>query len=461
MLVENDTSISIVAEQQLKNLLTRYARSERAIPVNFRKMLSGECFVDRFTHSLHPYPAKLLAHIPYFFLRNSILSEPGDSVLDVFSGSGTVLLEAVVANRRAYGIDCNPLARLISQVKTTPLEPDALHLEVENLFRRIPKKSTIQTPDVHNISYWYYPHVVEKLKCIKEAITEIQDQSIQDFFAICFSKLARHVSLADPRLSVPVRLKIDQYPEDHFLYEKTEQHRRRLKRINVINEYEKILVSSIQKMSDLWRLRNSLEESFIAGIDAKNISPEYNRPKGYSGLANNSVQLVITSPPYPGAQKYIRSCFLNIGWLEMEPSDNLLSLKMGTIGREELRKDEYTDLVKVGLPRVDRQLSRLFEISPVRASIAAIYLNEMREVFDEIYRVLKPGGYLVLVASNSEICKTVFKTQDFLREMCLQYGFKDRLRLIDVIKSRGLMTKRNKTAGMISREWVHLLEKQH
>jgi WD40 repeat protein len=126
-------------EQHLTQLLGRYSqrRSASAIPVNFRKMLAGECFTDSLTHTLHPYPAKLLMHIPYFFLHNTLLSQPGDNILDVFTGSGTVLLEAIAAGRNAYGADCNPLARFISTVKTKAVSPQKLNTEKEKLLVRI------------------------------------------------------------------------------------------------------------------------------------------------------------------------------------------------------------------------------------------------------------------------------------------------------------------------------------
>jgi hypothetical protein len=66
---------------------------------------------------IHLYPAKLLPHIAAFFLASSELSSKGDKVLDPFSGSGTVLLEALLAGRSPIGADSNPLARLISKVK--------------------------------------------------------------------------------------------------------------------------------------------------------------------------------------------------------------------------------------------------------------------------------------------------------------------------------------------------------
>src|SRR5690242_15642541 len=82
----------------LQILARRYQRQRQAVSINFRELLPALNCADRFNHLLHPYPAKLLVHIPYFFLANDLLSKPGDTVLDPFCGSGTVLAEAQLAN---------------------------------------------------------------------------------------------------------------------------------------------------------------------------------------------------------------------------------------------------------------------------------------------------------------------------------------------------------------------------
>src|SRR5262249_51356950 len=101
----------------LQRLLDRYDRTRRAITVNFHDLVPWVPNGERGTHFIHPYPAKLLRHIPAFFLSNNALSAPGDTVLDPFCGSGTVLLEGLLHERRALGADANPLARLISSAK--------------------------------------------------------------------------------------------------------------------------------------------------------------------------------------------------------------------------------------------------------------------------------------------------------------------------------------------------------
>lgn len=97
--------------------------------------------------------------------------------------------------------------------------------------------------------------------------------------------------------------------------------------------------------------------------------------------------------------------------------------------------------------------------SRIRAVIAATYLNEMRIALHEMYRVLKPGGSAIIVAANSRIAGKEFRTVDYLKTIAEQSGLSLTACFIDAIKSRGLMTKRNHTASVITREWVLMFTK--
>ena len=143
----------------------------------------------------------------------------------------------------------------------------------------------------------------------------------------------------------------------------------------------------------------------------------------------------------------------------MARTDELALLKSITIGREEYPRAECKSPPVTELPSANRVLGAIHAVDPVRAAIAGTYLNEMADTLREIYRVLAPGGYLVLVVANGTIAKRCFRTQHYLRQICLNVGFHEHLRLIDTIRSRGLMTKRNKTASVISRELVMLFGK--
>ena len=66
---------------------------------------------------------------------------------------------------------------------------------------------------------------------------------------------------------------------------------------------------------------------------------------------------------------------------------------------------------------------------------------------------------MVIVIGNNTVCGQNFDTQDYLTTYLESKGMRLQFKLIDDIKSYGLMTKRNKTADMITREWVLVFKK--
>jgi DNA modification methylase len=443
-----------------RNLIQRYQRQQRPITVNFRRMLPPLNAADRFTHLIHPYPAKMLMHIPYLFLANDLLSKPGDFVLDPFCGSGTVLLEAQLTNRHALGADANPLARLIAQVKTKSVKGSTLERWVNAVLQEVRSEPSGSYPDVVNLKHWFYPSVARQLQCLQEAIERTKvSETVRDFLSVCFSVCVRKVSLADPRLSVPVRLRVGQYPQDHPFREKYDLHLRRLRRVQVSKVFRRIAMANISRLE---KLRAALDCGSVEVIcsDARNLVYEYSKePKRGKILSDKSVQLIITSPPYPGAQKYIRSSSLSLGWLRLCQASDLRAYKALAIGREELNKAEWIQAPITNIAKADRVLGAIYKRDPIRATIAATYLNEMKVAMQEMYRVLKADGHIVLVAANNRISGREFRTVDYLRSIARECGLSLTACFIDAIRSRGLMTKRNHTADMITREWVLVFTK--
>ena len=94
----NTKEISVRNDAIIKKFIEDFSMDKKPIEVSFRKLLPEIKNIDRFTHLIHTYPAKLLVHIPYFFLNNSVFSKKDDNVLDPFNGSGTVLLESILSN---------------------------------------------------------------------------------------------------------------------------------------------------------------------------------------------------------------------------------------------------------------------------------------------------------------------------------------------------------------------------
>jgi DNA modification methylase len=442
----------------IRGFIKSYSQDHVPIEVNFRELVDWIPYSsERATHLIHPYPAKLLLHIPHLFLTNDLLSAKDDLVFDPFSGSGTVLLESLLTGRNAYGIDANPLARLISKVKTTPLSREQLRAATRSLLKTIVGTASAKPPDVINLDHWFYPHIIRQLAIIWSAIQRTNQNDIRDFFAVTFSSCVRHASLADPRISVPVRQNPLCYPRNHWLRQAAHARLNRLRRFNVFAQFQAMLETNIQRMADLVELTGH-NRATVAAADARDLLRSL-PDSDSSPITKKRVQVIITSPPYAGAQKYVRASSLSLGWLELCHSDQLRAFEGLMIGREHYHKSEYATLRKTGIAKADELLEKIYAKNPLRAYIAANYLVEMDQTFTGCLSVLKPGGYFVLVAANNRVCGYDFETKNYLAEVLHEGGLKLRFEIVDAIKSRGLMTKRNKTASVISRESVFLFQK--
>lgn len=444
-----------------KALRASYDHDGEPVRVNFRDLVSWPSYPERGTHLIHPYPAKLLAHIPFFLLAQEELSEAGDRVLDPFCGSGTVLLEGMLAGRNVFGADSNPLARLITRVKTTIYDASTLAQESRRLIDRIETITRdIPEPDVVNLRHWFYPHVTRQLSRIAAGIRRSHDGPTKEFFEVCFSACVRRVSLADPRNAVPVRLNAENFDKHHWLHRATKTRLNRLKRINVLEEFKTIVAANLGRVESVAQSLQVVDSGAGIGTDARRLTAGIGeRDIRTQRLRAGSIRLAITSPPYAGAQKYIRSSSLSLGWLGLCRSDELRTLEDSNIGREHFPASAYRTFVPTGIGQADDVLAAVARSNPLRAHIAATYLREMRTVLTELVRVLEPSGHLALIVGNNMVCGRRFRTADYLASIAQELGLERRLVLIDDIRSRGLMTKRNRTADVITQEWVFLLRK--
>lgn len=441
--------------ESLARLESRFQRKGGALPINFRTEVPWIQYnAQRYTHLLHSYPAKVIPHIPHFFLSAQSLTDPGGVVLDPFSGSGTVALEACLAERNAIASDSNPLARLLTRVKTTAISPIRLSRNIARVRQGVALSRATTAPDVVNLSYWYPKKTITQLTRIAAAIKRIEEPDLRALVQIAFSACVRKASLTDPRISVPVRLNPDRYPTNHPMRTETQDRLRRLRQLDAVELFFNILDNFSDQVASLWPLRSTL------GSVEEIYSDSLNRGEGsLAARAKSSVDMIITSPPYLGAQKYVRATSLSLNWLELAKASELRGIEDLSIGREHFLKALCQEPLVYGVRSADRLIAEVHRDNPLRAHIAAKYLSEMRDVLKVCHHVLRPGGSLVLVSGCNSLCGRSFNTTKFLVECCTDIGFTVRLRLSDTIKSRGLMTRRNHTAGLIPTESVVLFSK--
>ena len=73
----------------------------------------------------------------------------------------------------------------------------------------------------------------------------------------------------------------------------------------------------------------------------------------------------------------------------------------------------------------------------------------MTEALSDIVRVVRKGGKVILIVGNNTVVGEEFETSRYIHELSVASGLQLEFELVDDIRSRGLMTKRNRTAGLI------------
>jgi len=459
----------------IDDFVVRYERTGSPQRVDFRGLCAHWQWSKRsdvYTHFLHRYPAKLLPYIPIFFLSSSLASDD-DIILDPFAGTGTVGIESIthpIHSRNCQLIEISPLARLISSAKTTPIDPALLRrrfVDLSGLMREYNKEPTI--PQFPGVDFWFRPKAQEGLARIRDCIDELDaDMHEKDFFWACYSSIIRDMSRADPKVAPPVRLSAKKFPDAQRAT--VERKLAQKQKFEAAALFRKAVERNIERMQEFWDILNYIESVKtvqVVGDDAKCLIQASYIGRGRldvtqsSPLADNSIGMVITSPPYINAQKYTRTTKFELWWLGLieENAEALARFDKQLIGMERIPYDEYVEVKPVGNATADALLQQIFDIEPLRAGIVSRYFNDMRLALREIERVLRPEGYCILVVGNNTIYKQIMPGNQILAEMAQSEGFELKAMLVDKIRSRGLITKRHETASMIADEWIVLLQK--
>jgi SAM-dependent methyltransferase len=257
------------------------------------------------THSIHRYSGKFIPQIARQAVE--LLTRPGELVLDSYCGSGTTLLECSLVGRASVGIDLNPLAVLISRVKTTPVGRQALGEFVRRMrqdLQPLVKESTQQTlfDLIHDDPLeqarqdwrwsdpwyvrWFKDDVRLELITIHQRIMEEEDEHLRDVALVAFSDILRKSSNAH-----------SSYP--NVMLDK--------KKGGVPPAAPRFLDRLDQIAKAVGRLEDALAGKPLPLVihgNAREVP-----------LEDESVDAVVTHPPYIGSIPYAEYGLLSITWL--------------------------------------------------------------------------------------------------------------------------------------------------
>jgi hypothetical protein len=315
-------------------------------------------------------------------------------VLDQMMGSGTIPVLASTAGHSATGYDLDPLALLIAEVWGRPLDAPRYLVAALNAAERAreTEPEDIPTADEETrefIERWFDETARGRLAALASAIPD-EDPALRPALWCAFSRLiitkdtgaslARDVSHSRPH---KVRERADFDPVSHFVRSAREVARRH---------------------ATLSEDRAHPDDLVLARADARALP-----------LADNSVDMTMTSPPYLVAIDYLRGHRMSLVWMGYTLSE-LRALRGTVVGSERARHDgeDHEQLIEETLGRTAPRRTR---------GVLRRYLYDIQGIMGETARVLKPGGTATFVIADATLFGMPVALGDVIDKLARAVGF--------------------------------------
>ena len=312
---------------------------------------------QRAAHSLHEisYRACYKPQLPGFFIER--LTRPGDVVYDPFLGRGTTVLEAALRGRIPYGCDINPLSEILVRPRFNPPDFFEVYLRLQDL--ALEKDSHVW----EDLLVFYHPATLRALTNLRAYLLDRAQKKtlgpVDDWIRmVATNRLTGHSKGFFSVYTMP--------PNQAVSIESQRRINERRKQVPPERDVRQVLLtksrSLLSKLTlpDLERLHAAEEKALLITGSSDDTPP----------IPNNSVTLVVTSPPFLDTVDY--------------QTDNWLRCWFNGI-----------DASKVNIWQLKKP---------------AEWQSKMEGVFRELKRVLVPGGYVAFEVGEVRGGKLLLET---------------------------------------------------
>ena len=278
-------------------MVEQFSKNISALDYHYPKLnpadWSGSCLAEESTlHQLSPYIGKIKS----IFARKLITTytKPEDVVLDPFAGSGTVTLESLIAGRHVIANDINPYALTLIKAKLFP--PDSLEKAINNAKYYISlSKKECEEINLEEVPDWvrkfYHPDTLKEII----SLSKLLKKNNEYFFLACLMGILHHQ-----------RPGFLSYPASHLVpYLRTKKYP--LEKYPEMYSYRDVESRFIKKIHRVYKRISMFDNTLRRVCFQKNAEELV--------LKDNSIDAIISSPPYMNALDYARDNRLRLWFL--------------------------------------------------------------------------------------------------------------------------------------------------
>ena len=331
---------------------------------------------------IHPFPARMASDIAIAELKSL---QTNSVILDPMAGSGTVVRQASEFGFQSVAFDMDPLAVLMTKVWTTPVKDEV----IENLTDEL--LSIIQDIDPNNVILPWIDNDQETQKFIDFWFGPLQKADLRRLAFVLDNMISHNVSVERQAAIDVLRMALSRIiitknqgaslarDVSHSRPHKVTEHTN----FNVITAFER----SVKQVRQL----------LLKTPPIGNVQVELGDARLLDSVQNDSIDAVLTSPPYLNAIDYMRGHRLSLVWLGYKLRD-LRRIRSNSIGAE--RGPDSNNMEAITSSIMD-------SMGPI-AQLPNKHLQMIRRYAEDVYRfmfqtarVLKPNGRAILVVGDS------------------------------------------------------------
>ena len=342
---------------------------------------------------IHPYAARFPSGLPAHFI--SRLTEPGQIVLDPTCGSGATLLESLILDRNAMGVDIDPLAIMQTRARTQRIAPDDLwtagYLAWQNAGKIIdhasPWHETAQGLDTDTkqfIERWFHPEICNQLAALAAEIRATPDEPSRNALSTILSSMVI-------------------------------SNRNGVSRAIDVAHSRPHLDSSNRRRSAMSLFRRKLDAVARAyrNAPANGWASTLRADAKHLPIRDATCDLALWSPPYANALDYMRGHKFALVWLGISLGETT-RLARHYMGTE--RTESASRATRPIQPAAAASVELLSESHPNLAKATVRYCNDLYDAVQETARVLKPGSASIVVVAPSTLRGVVIPTHEIIMQ---------------------------------------------